>query len=110
MMWAIGIRLYGVKLPWAQVAKITFSSVAASLTAHYIAVQLPPLWGILCGGGASLIVLFVLFYLLRVLEPEDRTRFSVLTGMLPESFARPANRVLALLIRPDLANPAPTNI
>jgi O-antigen/teichoic acid export membrane protein len=110
MLWAIGMRLYGVRLPWAQVAKITFSSIAASLTAHYIAAQLPPLWGILCGGSASLLVLFGLFYLLRVLEPEDRTRFGVLTGMLPKSFARPANKVLALLIRPDFANPAPTNI
>ena len=110
MMWVIGIRLYGVKLPWAQLAKITFSSVAASLTAHYIAVQLPPLWAILCGGSASLVVLFGLFYLLRVLEPEDRTRFNVLTGMLPKPFGQPANKVLSLLIRPDLANPAPTNI
>ena len=105
MMWAIGIRLYGVRLPWAQVAKITFSSIIASLTAHCIAVQLPPLWAILCGGSASLIVLLGLFYLMRVLEPEDRTRFGVLTGMLPKSIARPANKALSLLIRPDFANP-----
>jgi hypothetical protein len=109
-MWAIGIRLYGVRLPWAQVAKITFSSVIASLTAHYVAAQLRPLWAILCGGCASLIVLLGLFYLMRVLEPEDRTRFGVLTGMLPKFFAGPANKALSLLIRADFANPAPTNI
>jgi O-antigen/teichoic acid export membrane protein len=110
MMWVIGIRLYGVKLPWAQVAKISFCSIAASLTAHYIAMQLPPLWGILCGGSASLIALFSLFYLFRVLEPEDRARFNVITGMLPKPFAGPANKVVSLLIRPNFASPAPTNV
>jgi len=110
VMWGIGIRLYGVRLPWLQVAKITFSSMIASLTAHYIAVQLRPLWAILCGGSASLIVLFVLFYLLRVLEPEDRARFNILTGMLPKAFVAPANRALSLLIRPDFVGATPTNI
>jgi O-antigen/teichoic acid export membrane protein len=62
MMWAVAIHLYKVKLPWMQVAKIAFISALASLTAHAIAVRLAPLWGILCGGSASLIVLFVLFY------------------------------------------------
>ena len=47
MMWAVGIHLYKVKLPWLLVAKIAFISVLASLTAHYIAVQLSPLWAIL---------------------------------------------------------------
>jgi hypothetical protein len=84
--------------------------VLASLTAHYIAIHLAPLWAILFGGSASLIVLFVLFYLMRVLEPEDRARFSILTGMLPKVFVEPANKVLSLLIRPDFANPAPTNV
>jgi O-antigen/teichoic acid export membrane protein len=109
-MWVIGIRLYGVKLPWMQVAKIAFCSVAASLTAHFIAAQLHPLWGILCGGCASLLVLFALFYLFRVLEPEDRVRFNVLTGMLPRPFAAPVNKVLSLMIRPDFASPTPTNV
>ena len=109
-MWVIGMRLYNLRLPWLQVVKITLSSVLASLTAHYIAIHLAPLWAILFGGSASLIVLFVLFYLMRVLEPEDRARFSILTGMLPKVFVEPANKVLSLLIRPDFANPAPTNV
>ena len=55
--------------------------------------QLAPLWAILCGGSASLIVLFGLFYLMRVLEPEDRDRFNTLSGMLPKAIARPVNAV-----------------
>jgi O-antigen/teichoic acid export membrane protein len=110
MMWVIGIHLYQVKLPWLQVAKITVSSVLASLTAHYIALRLTPLWAILCGGTASLIVLFGLFYLTRVLEPEDRARFGILTGMLPRPIAGPADKILSLLIRPDFAGATPTDV
>jgi O-antigen/teichoic acid export membrane protein len=100
LMWAIGIRLYKVKLPWLLIAKIAFISVLASLTAHYVAVRFAtPLWAILCGGSASLAVLFGLYYLMRVLEPQDRDRFEILTGMLPKPFAGPAARVVALLVR-----------
>jgi O-antigen/teichoic acid export membrane protein len=101
MMWAISIHLYKVKLPWIQVSKIIFISALASLTAHYVAVRLAPLWGILAGGSASLIVLFGLFYLMRVLEPEDHIRFRTLTRMLPNAMATPATMVLGLLIRPQ---------
>jgi O-antigen/teichoic acid export membrane protein len=98
MMWAIGIHLYKVKLPWMQTAKITSISVLASLTAYVIAVQMSPLWAILCGGSASLAVLFGLLYLLRVLEPQDRDRFKILTGMLPKQVAGPADTMLSWLV------------
>ena len=109
-MWAVGIHLYGVKLPWLQIAKITFCSVLASLTAHYVAAQLTPLPAVLYGGTASLIVLFASFYLMRVLESEDQARFTILTSMLPKSIAGPANKILLFLIRSDLAQAAPTNV
>jgi O-antigen/teichoic acid export membrane protein len=102
-MWGIGIHLYKVKLPWLLVAKITFISVLAALTAHYIAVRLVPLWAILLGGSASLVVLFGLFYLMRVLEPEDEYRFKTLTGALPKAIGRPVDTFLSLLIRPGFA-------
>jgi O-antigen/teichoic acid export membrane protein len=98
IMWAVAIYLFKVKLPWGQVAKIAFISVLASLAAHEIALRLPPLWGILLGGSASLAVLFGLFYLMRVLEPEDRARFKLLTAMLPAPIAGPVDKALSLLI------------
>jgi O-antigen/teichoic acid export membrane protein len=110
LMWSMGIYLYKVKLPWLQVAKITFASALAALTAHFVAVPLAPLWAVLCGGTASLIVLFGLLYLLRVLEPEDRVRFRILTGMLPRPIAGPADKIVSLLIGPDFANATPTDI
>jgi O-antigen/teichoic acid export membrane protein len=103
-MWAVAIYLYKVKLPWMQITKITFISALAALTAHFIAAQFAPLWGILLGGTASLIVLFGLFYLMRVLEPEDHDRLNTLAGLLPKSVAKPANLILTLLIRPNLTS------
>ena len=103
LMWAIGIYLYKVKLPWVLLAKVAFISVLASLTAHFIAVQMAPLWGILCGGTTALIVLFGLFYLMRVLKPEDHARFNTLTGILPKPVSGPVNKFLTLLIRPAFA-------
>jgi O-antigen/teichoic acid export membrane protein len=109
-MWAIGIHLYKVKLPWLYVAKIAIISTLAALTAHLIATQLAPMWGILCGGSAALVVLLGLIYLMRVLQPEDRVRFNTLTGMLPKPIARSANTVLLMLVRPAVAGASPTNV
>ncbi len=99
-MWIVCIHLFKVKLPWRLIAKVVFVSILASQTAYYIAVRFAPLWGILLGGGASLIVLFGLFYLMRVLEPQDHARFKTLAGMLPRPIASLADTVLSLLIRP----------
>jgi O-antigen/teichoic acid export membrane protein len=99
LMWIFGIRLYKVKLPWLLITKIAFISLLAALTAHFIAMRMSPLWAVLCGGSAALIVLFVLTYLMRVLETEDRFRLGILVKMLPKQFAAPADTVLDLLIR-----------
>jgi O-antigen/teichoic acid export membrane protein len=101
VMWIACIHLYKVKLPWLLVAKVAFAGILASLTAHCIAVRFAPLWGILLGGSVSLVVLFGLFYLMRVLEPQDHVRFRTLTGMLPRPFASAADIILSLLIRPE---------
>jgi len=102
IMWAVCIHLYKVKLPWMQTAKIAFISVLAALTAHFIALRLAPLWAVLCGGSASVIVLFGLFYLMRVLEPEDHTRLGTLVRMLPKPIAGVVDKVLSILAREEL--------
>ena len=64
---------------------------------------------ILRDGSASFIVLFGLFYLMRgwsrKIAPDSAS-----AGMLPTPFAGPANKVLSLLIHPDLADATPTNV
>ncbi len=103
LMWAIGIYLHKVKLPWGFIAKVVFISTVASLMAHYVAVLFNPVVGILVGGSASLIVLFGLFYVLRVLEPQDSSRLNVLTAILPKRFSGPVNKFLGILVRPAFA-------
>ncbi len=110
IMWAVGIRLYNVKLPWVLVAKVVFIATLAALTAHYIAAQLAAFWGLLFGGSASLAVLFILFYLMRVLEPEDQARFNLLTRSMPKLIGRPVESIVSLMIRPRFAAVAPTNV
>ncbi|MFY9854958.1 MAG: polysaccharide biosynthesis C-terminal domain-containing protein [Terracidiphilus sp.] len=99
LMWMAATRLYKVRLPWLQVAKIAFCSALASLTAHYIAMRMAPLWGILFGGIASLIVLFTLFYLMRVLEPQDHDRFKLLASMLPKTLTRRVDGIISVMTR-----------
>ena len=110
MMWAVGIHIYGVRLPWVQVSKITFASIVASLVAHFVAARLAPLWAVLAGGSAAVAVVLSLFSLLRVLEPEDRARLTVLVGMLPKRMAQPADKMISWLIHPELAEAAPSNV
>jgi len=98
-MWAAAIYLYGVKLPWVLVAKIVLISAFASLTAHLIAIRLTPLPGILCGGTASLVVLFALVRFTRILEPVDEQRLDSVAQLLPRSFSKPASTFIAFLIR-----------
>jgi glycosyltransferase involved in cell wall biosynthesis/O-antigen/teichoic acid export membrane protein len=108
ILWAIVIYHFKVKLPWLQVAKIVLISALAALTAHLIALRLPPVPAILCGGCAALIVLFGLFYLMRVLEREDHDRLGVLAGMLPRPVTWLMDNLLWLLTRQDVAKESPT--
>jgi hypothetical protein len=44
-----------------------------------------------------------------VLEPEDRDRFKILTGMLPKPIAGPVDKILLLLIRRESASAIPAD-
>jgi len=101
LMWAFSVYLYKVRLPWVLVAKVTLISACAALTARFIALRLPAIWGILIGGSIALAVVFGLFYLLRVLEPEDSARFITLSNSLPRRFRGITNRLLAVLVHPS---------
>jgi O-antigen/teichoic acid export membrane protein len=108
--WIASMYLFKIRLPWMQVAKVCLASVLASLTAHFIAARFAPLAGIVLGGTAALVVLLILFYLLRVLEAEDRDRFSTLTRMLPRPLAGPVDKVLSLLIHSGAVSTAAAKV
>lgn len=103
IMWTMGVRKFGVKLPWMLTTKVAAMSAAAALAAHFVVRLLSPLWGILLGGCAALAVLVALTILLRIFEPEDRGRFTQLTGALPRPLALIADRFLAFIIRAERA-------
>lgn len=105
VLWTANIILYKVKLPWALIAKVCGISILASLAAHYVGLHLAPIWALLCGGCAAVVVVLVLFYFLRVLEPQDHSRFKLLLGMLPKPLAEPIDAVLSFMIRPAIDNP-----
>lgn len=98
-MWAICISFFRVQLAWMHLVKIVSISIAAALTAHFIAAVFAPLPGIVLGGTAALAVLISLMYLLRVLEPVDLDRLSLVCSGLPASIGLPLNRLLAVLVR-----------
>jgi O-antigen/teichoic acid export membrane protein len=110
LMWAASIKLYKVRLPWLFVGKVALISAVASVAAHYVALQFAPRWGLLLGAVASVIVFFVLFYLFRVLEEEDRSRFESLTRMMPGRFAKPASKLLSILCPAAPADVNPANV
>ncbi len=110
MMWTVAIRVYEVTLPWIFLAKVCAISILAALAAHYIGVRLSPVWAIILGGTASLVVLLVLIRLMRVLEPEDRHRFRVLAEMLPKPLRTHSEKLFSALIRPSFADVTPTNV
>jgi hypothetical protein len=99
-----------VKLPWTQAAKAAFIGVPASTDAHASNVRLAPQWGILESRSASIAVVCGILSLMLVSEPEDCSRFNILTGMLPKRIAERVNAALMLAIRRGSANATRTNI
>jgi O-antigen/teichoic acid export membrane protein len=102
-MWVIGILRFDVKLPWKLISKVVFISAVASLSAHYVAIQFSPLIGIALGGSLALTILLGLFYMLRVLQPEDGSRLNVIAGSLPKPVSVPFKQFLGFLVRPVYA-------
>jgi hypothetical protein len=88
-MWVIGIRKYDIRLPWRFFARITAISVAAALAARLFADRLPAIGGLVAGSVAAIVVFFGLAFLFKVLEPEDCSRFKVLSAACPRALARP---------------------
>ena len=104
LLWAIGIRHYHIELPWAFFGKITAISAASALAAYAVVAKLPPLIGFIAGSLVSIGVLFGLAYTFKLLEPEDRTRFQVLSNACPRALAAPMNYAFALICRPAEAD------
>jgi Membrane protein involved in the export of O-antigen and teichoic acid len=102
-MWMLGISFFKVRLPWKLIGKVVLISTVASLSAHYVAIMFSPLVGIIAGGFVAMAILLGLFYVLRVLQPEDGSRLNVIAGSLPKPVKVPFNKFLGILVRPAFA-------
>lgn len=99
LLWGVAIVVFKIKLPWLLTAKVAFASAAAAVAGHFCAQGLAPIWAVLVCGSVSMAVLFVLFYLFRILQEEDRSRFNEIASMLPGPFPALAKTVVSVLIR-----------
>ena len=130
-MWTIAIVAFKIKLPWLLTAKVAFISVVAALAGHFCAQQLAPisrakasaegahglwhwilnpaLWAVIICGCVSMAVLFVLFYLFRILQEEDRDRLNQIASMLPGPTRGLAKTMVSVLIRTKPVPVAATN-
>jgi O-antigen/teichoic acid export membrane protein len=99
ILWTIGIRRYDIRLPWRFFARITAISVAAALAARFFAARLPAVGGLILGSLASITVFFGLAFLFKMLEPEDCSRFKVISAACPRAIARPLDSFFDALSR-----------
>jgi O-antigen/teichoic acid export membrane protein len=94
LMWVIGIRRYNIQLPWKFVLKIASISVLASLAAYGVSSRLSALPGLIIGSLTATTIFIALGYRFKILEPEDRERFRVISNACPRKVATPLNYVL----------------
>jgi O-antigen/teichoic acid export membrane protein len=99
LMWIIGIRRDGIRLPWRFLAKVTAISTAASVAAYAVSSRLLPVWALIVGGAVATITFFLLAYTFKILEPEDSSRFKVISAACPRALAGPMNRAFDLLTK-----------
>jgi hypothetical protein len=98
-MWAIGVSRYQIRLPWRFFGKVSAISIAASLAAYAVVMRLPALWGLIAGSITALVVFFTLAYIVKLLEPEDSSRFKVISAACPRALAGFLNRAFDLLTK-----------
>lgn len=99
VLWFLAIRRYHVRLPWQFFGRVVAISVIASAVGYACVVRTPPAVGLILGGVLSTGTFVVLAGLLRVFEPEDLKRFSVLVESCPAALATPVNLTYGWLSR-----------
>ena len=99
LMWTIGIYRDNIRLPWRFLAKITMISIAASVAAYAVSFRLVPVWALIAGGTVATVTFFLLAYTFKILEPEDSSRFKIISAACPRALAVPMNRAFDMLTK-----------
>jgi peptidoglycan biosynthesis protein MviN/MurJ (putative lipid II flippase) len=99
LMWTIGIYRDNIRLPWRFLAKVTMISIAASVAAYAVSFRLAPVWALIVGSIAALVTFFLLAYAFKILEPEDSSRFKIISAACPRALVGPMNRAFDMLTK-----------
>jgi O-antigen/teichoic acid export membrane protein len=94
LLWGIGISQYKIPLPWGFIFKVTAISAFTGLATYAAISRLSALPALIAGSILSTILFFLLAYLFKVLDPEDRDRFKIITNAFPSRIAAPINFLL----------------
>jgi O-antigen/teichoic acid export membrane protein len=100
LMWIIGIYRDDIRLPWRFLAKVTMISIVASVAAYGVSFRLAPVWALIAGGTTAAVTFFLLAYAFKILEPEDSSRFKIISAACPRALAIPLNRAFDMLTKP----------
>ncbi len=99
LMWAIGITRHHIRLPWRFFAKVSAISATSAFAAHAVAVRLSPAWALALGSLAAIAVFFVLAYAFKILDPEDSSRFKIVSAACPRALGGLMNQAFDLLTK-----------
>lgn len=94
LMWIVGIRQYNIRLPWGFFFKLTAISSFAAFAAYAVSSRLAALPGLIVGAALATGIFILFGYIFKILEPEDRDRFKIISNSCPQPVATPINYLL----------------
>jgi O-antigen/teichoic acid export membrane protein len=100
LMWAVGIHRYDIRLPWGFLFKLTAISTFCAIIAYGATSKLSALPALILGSVISSTLFLLLGYVFKILEPEDRDRFRIISNACPAPVAGPMNFLLDRFTRP----------
>ncbi len=98
-LWALGIRQYHVRIPWAFLGKISLISAISAGAAYAIVIHTSAVVGLLLGGSIALLTFFVLASVLRIFEEQDLARLKVIVDACPLILSAPVNLTYSWMSR-----------
>jgi O-antigen/teichoic acid export membrane protein len=98
IIWALALRAYNLRFPFARVLRVVLASGGMGISVWGLTRSLPPLFALLAGVPAGAVIYIALLRLLRALDSDDRWRLSTLERALPRQLRPAYHSLLGKLI------------
>jgi hypothetical protein len=69
------------------------------VAAYSVSFKLAPVWALITGSIVATVTFFLLAYAFKILEPEDSSRFKIISAACPRALAGPMNRAFDMLTK-----------